>query len=78
MVLRDFRCVSARAAYRGVKNVDLRPLFLLWREEGFFYITSVSEKKPFSACRKNVFFARDTKLMSMKCDSTECELVYKL
>ena len=35
MVLRDFRCVSARAAYRGVKNVDLRPLFLLWREEGF-------------------------------------------
>ena len=34
MVLRDFRCVSARAAYRGVKNVDLRPLFLLWREEG--------------------------------------------
>ena len=50
MVLRDFRCVSARAAYRGVKNVDLRPLFLLWREEGVFYITSVSEKKPFSAC----------------------------
>ena len=46
MVLRDFRYVSARAAYRGVKNVDLRPLFLLWREEGFFYITSVSEKKP--------------------------------
>ncbi len=35
MVLRNFRCVSARAAYRGVKNVDLRPLFLLWREEGF-------------------------------------------
>ena len=34
MVLRDFRCVSARAAYQGVKNVDLRPLFLLWREEG--------------------------------------------
>ncbi len=42
MVLRDFRCVSARAAYRGVKNVDLRPLFLLWREEGVFYITSDS------------------------------------
>ena len=62
MVLRDFRCVSARAAYRGVKNVDLRPLFLLWREEGISNITSVSEKK----------------LMSMKCDSTECELVYKL
>ena len=37
MVLRDFRCVSARAAYRGVKNVDLHPLFLLWREEGFLY-----------------------------------------
>ena len=50
MVLRDFRCVSARAAYRGVKNVDLHPLFLLWREEGVFYITSVSEKKTFSAC----------------------------
>ncbi len=44
MVLRDFRCVSARAAYRGVKNVDLRPLFLLWREEGFLYYVRLREK----------------------------------
>ncbi len=41
MVLRDFRCVSARAAYRGVKNVDLHPLFLLWREEGFLYYVRI-------------------------------------
>ena len=45
MVLRDFRCVSARAAYRGVKNVDLRPSFCYGEKRGF-YITSVSEKKP--------------------------------
>ena len=42
MVLRDFRCVSARAAYRGVKNVDLRPLFLLWREEGFSILRPIA------------------------------------
>ncbi len=41
MIFRDFRYVSAEAAYRGVKNVDLRPLFLLWREEGSSNIMSV-------------------------------------
>ena len=56
MIFRDFRYVSAEAAYRGVKNVDfMSPLFAMARR-GDFYITSVSEKKPFSVCRKNVFF----------------------
>lgn len=39
MVLRNFRYVSAKAAYRGVKNVDFIPLFLLWQKEGIFDIS---------------------------------------
>ena len=41
MIFRDFRYVSAEAAYRGVKNVDfMSPLFAMARR-GAFYITSV-------------------------------------
>ena len=39
MIFRDFRYVSAEAAYRGVKNVDfISPLFAMARR-GDFYIT---------------------------------------
>ena len=54
MVFRDFRCVSARAAYRGVKNVDLRPLFLLWREEGFSILRPSQRKNHFLLARNNL------------------------